>query len=90
MNKAQIVEQLAKQHSVPKTQAESMLNSTLEIIKKSVKKGDMVTLVGFGSFFKAKRKARKGRNPQTGATLKIPASNVPKFRPGMEFKKFVK
>ena len=90
MNKAQIVDQLAKEHSVPKTQAEGMLNSTLDIIKKSVKKGDVVTLVGFGSFYKAKRKARKGRNPQTGAELKIPAHSVPKFRPGMEFKQAVK
>lgn len=90
MNKAQIVDQLAKEHTISKTQAESVLNSTLDIIKKSVKKGDVVTLVGFGSFFKAKRKARKGRNPQTGAELKIPAHNVPKFRPGMEFKKAVK
>ena len=90
MNKAQIVDQLAKEHAVSKTQAEAMINSTLEIIKKSVKKGDVVTLVGFGSFYKAKRKARKGRNPQTGAELKIPAHSVPKFRPGMEFKKAVK
>jgi DNA-binding protein HU-beta len=90
MNKAQIVDQLAKEHTTSKTQAEAMLNSTLEIIKKAVKKGDVVTLVGFGSFYKAKRKARKGRNPQTGAELKIPAHNTPKFRPGQEFKKAVK
>lgn len=90
MNKADIVNQLAKEHTISKTQAESILNSTIDIIKKSVKKGDVVTLVGFGSFFKAKRKARKGRNPQTGAEIKIAAHNVPKFRPGMEFKKVVK
>ena len=90
MNKAQIVEQLAKTHDIPKTQAESMLNSTLDIVKKAVKKGDVVTLVGFGSFYKAKRKARKGRNPQTGKEIKIPAHSVPKFRPGMEFKKMLK
>lgn len=90
MNKAEIVDQLAKDHSVSKIQAETLLNSTLDIIKKSVKKGDVVTLVGFGSFYKAKRKARKGRNPQTGAELKIPAHNIPKFRPGLEFKKSLK
>lgn len=90
MNKAQIVDQLAKNHNVSKTAAEGMLNSTLDIIKKAVKKGDVVTLVGFGTFFKSKRKARTGRNPQTGAALKIPAHNVPKFRPGLEFKKAVK
>ena len=90
MNKAQIVELLAKENTMSKSQAESVLNCTIDIIKKAVKKGDVVTLVGFGSFFKAKRKARMGRNPQTGASLKIPAHNVPKFRPGMEFKKTVK
>ncbi len=90
MNKAQIVDQLAKENEISKAKAEEILNGTLEIIKKSVKKGDVVTLVGFGSFYKAKRKARMGRNPQTGATIKIAASNTPKFRPGMEFKKAVK
>ena len=90
MNKAQIVEQLAKAHEIPKTQAEGILNSTLDIMKKAVKKGDVVTLVGFGSFYKAKRRARKGRNPQTGQEIKIPAHNAPKFRPGMEFKKLVR
>ncbi|MGE3261039.1 MAG: HU family DNA-binding protein [Bacteriovoracia bacterium] len=90
MNKAEIVDQLVKEHPISKNQAESLLNSTMEIIKKSVKKGEVVTLVGFGSFFKAKRKARKGRNPQTGNELKIPAHSIPKFRPGREFKKAVK
>lgn len=90
MNKAQIVELLAKEHEIPKTQAEGILNSTLDIMKKAVKKGDVVTLVGFGSFYKARRRARKGRNPQTGKEIKMPAHNVPKFRPGMEFKKLVK
>jgi DNA-binding protein HU-beta len=90
MNKAQIVEELAKTHALPKAQAENMLNSTLKIIREAVKKGDVVTLVGFGSFYKAKRSARTGRNPQTGATLKIPAHHAPKFRAGMEFKKLVK
>ena len=90
MNKAQIVEELAKEHKMAKTQAEAILNSTVELIKRAVKKGDVVTLVGFGSFYKAKRKARTGRNPQTGKEIKIPAHSVPKFRPGMEFKKSVK
>ena len=90
MNKAQIVDQLAGLHSLPKTQIEAMLNSTLDIVKKAVKKGDVVTLVGFGSFHKTKRKARNGRNPQTGKEIKIPAHNFPKFRPGLEFKKLVR
>ena len=59
-------------------------------IKKAVKKGDDVTLVGFGTFTKSKRKARTGRNPQTGKEIKIPAMTVPKFRAGREFKLFVK
>lgn len=90
MNKAQIVEKLAAEHDIPKTQAEGILNSTIDIIKKAVKKNEVVTLVGFGSFHKVRRKARKGRNPQTGKEIKIPAHNIPKFRPGLEFKKLVK
>ncbi len=90
MNRAELVNQLVKEHNIAKHQAESLLNSTLEIIKKTVKKGEAVTLVGFGSFVKVKRKARMGRNPQTGAELKIPAHSVPKFKPGMEFKKALK
>ena len=90
MNKAQIVDQLANEHTISKTQAEAVLNSTLEIIKKSVKKGDVVTLVGFGSFFKAKRKARKGRNPQTGARITIGETRSPGFVPGINLKKVIK
>jgi DNA-binding protein HU-beta len=90
MNRAELVNQLVKEHNIAKHQAESLLNSTLEIIKKTVKKGEVVTLVGFGSFVKVKRKARMGRNPQTGAELKIPAHSIPKFKPGMEFKKALK
>ncbi len=90
MNKARIVELLATEHKIPKIQAEGILNSTLDIMKTAVKKGDVVTLVGFGSFYKARRRARKGRNPQTEKEIKIPAHNVSKFRPGMEFKNRVK
>ena len=71
MNKAEIVDQLAKEHSVSKTQAEAMLNSTLDIIKKSVKKGDVVTLVGFGSFYKAKRKARNDDEATTECLMGV-------------------
>ena len=66
------------------------MNSSLELIKKSVKKGDDVTLVGFGTFTKSKRKARAGRNPQTGKEIRIPAMTVPKFRAGKEFKNAVR
>lgn len=90
MNKAQLVEQVAKSTSLTKTDVETVLNSSFELIKKSVKKGDDVTLVGFGTFTKSKRKARAGRNPQTGKEIRIPAMTVPKFRAGKEFKSAVR
>jgi DNA-binding protein HU-beta len=73
-----------------KAETERYLEITLDNIKKAVKKGDDVKLVGFGTFTKAKRKARTGRNPQTGKEIKIPATWYPKFRPGAEFKTMVK
>ena len=89
MNKAQLIEIVADHASVTKTDAESIINCCLDSIKKAVKKGDDVTLIGFGTFTKSKRKARLGRNPQTGKEIKIPAMTVPKFRPGREFKEAV-
>ena len=90
MNKTDLVDAIAKNTQLTKTDVESVLNSALENIRKSVKKGDDVTLVGFGTFTKAKRKARAGRNPQTGKEIKIPAMTVPRFRPGKEFKDAVR
>ena len=90
MNKAQLIEAIASATKLTKTDCESVINATLETVKKSVKKGDDVTLIGFGTFTKAKRKARMGRNPQTGKEIKIPAMTVPKFRPGREFKNYVR
>lgn len=90
MNKAELIEQIASSTKTTKAQAEKMLDATMEAIKKSVKKGDDVKLVGFGTFARAKRKARVGRNPQTGKEIKIAACWYPKFRPGAEFKTFVK
>ena len=89
MNKAQLVEQLASEVNITKADCERVLDFTIETIKKSVKKGDDVTLVGFGTFSRVKRKARIGRNPQTGEPLKVPACKVPKFRPGKVFKEFL-
>ncbi|MCB0390656.1 MAG: HU family DNA-binding protein [Bdellovibrionales bacterium] len=86
MNKAQLIEKVAAETQTTKAQTERMLDATIDIIRKSVKKGDEVKLVGFGTFTKAKRKARTGRNPQTGKAIKIPAAWYPKFRPGAEFK----
>ena len=90
MNKAQLIEAVAKATKMTTVDAETVLNTALDTIKKSVKKGDDVTLIGFGTFTKSKRKARMGRNPQTGKEIKIPAMNVPKFRAGREFKDTVK
>jgi DNA-binding protein HU-beta len=90
MNKQQLIEKIAEETKATKAQTEAILNSAFETIKKTVKKGDDVKLVGFGTFTKAKRKARIGRNPQTGKTIKIPAAWAPKFRAGAEFKQMVR
>ncbi len=89
MNKAQLVEQLASQLELTKADCERIIDCTIDVVKKAVKKGDDVTLVGFGTFTKSKRKPRTGRNPQTGAAIKIPACTVPKFRAGKAFKDFL-
>ncbi|MGE4233832.1 MAG: HU family DNA-binding protein [Bacteriovoracia bacterium] len=90
MNKAELIESISKATKLTKVDCEAVLNSAIDSIKKSVKKGDDVTLIGFGTFTRSKRKARMGRNPQTGKEIKIPAMTVPKFRPGREFKNFVR
>lgn len=90
MNKAQLIEAIATECKCSKAQVEAILDATTSHIKKTVKKGNEVKLVGFGTFTKAKRKARIGRNPQTGKAIKIPAAWYPKFRPGAEFKALVK
>lgn len=90
MNKAQLIEAVAKNTKMTKVDVESALNTALDTIKRSVRKGEDVTLIGFGTFTKTKRKARIGRNPQTGKEIKIPAMTVPKFRPGREFKDTVR
>ncbi len=90
MNKAELIESIAKATKMTKVDAEMALSATLDSIKKTVKKGEDVTLIGFGTFTKSKRKARIGRNPQTGKEIKIPAMTVPKFRPGREFKDALK
>ncbi len=90
MNKQQLIEKIATEANCTKAQVENILNCAFENIKKTVKKGDDVKLVGFGTFTKSKRKARMGRNPQTGKAIKIPAAWAPKFRAGAEFKEMVK
>jgi len=89
MNKAELIERVSKDTNFTKTQVENVLNCITEWIKKAIKKDEDVKLVGFGTFTKSKRKARTGRNPQTGAEIKIPATNIPKFKPGKEFKELI-
>ena len=90
MNKQGLVEVMAKASGISKTQANKALNSLTQSITKCLKKGDRTTLVGFGSFSTAKRKARKGVNPQTGKSIQIKARIVPKFSAGQALKDAVK
>jgi DNA-binding protein HU-beta len=87
MTKADIVEKMAKDAKISKAAAGAALNSFTDSVTKALKKKDgKVTLVGFGTFSKTRRKARTGRNPQTGAKIKIKASNTVKFKPGKALK----
>ena len=86
MNKSELIEQIAKSAEISKAAAGRALDATIVAVKTSLKKGNMVTLVGFGSFYVGKRAARSGRNPRTGATIKIKAAKVPKFRAGKGLK----
>lgn len=90
MTKAELVDKMAKASGITKKAAEKALVALLGGIKESLKRGKRVTLVGFGSFSVARRAARNGRNPQTGKPIKIPATKVPKFKPGKELKDAVK
>jgi len=90
MNKAELVEKISKQTAMTKAQVETVLDNLIDTVCKSVKKGEEVKLVGFGTFVKAKRKARTGRNPNTGKEIQIPATWTPKFKPGTDFKNLVK
>lgn len=89
MNKGDLVNEVS-QVLTSKKDAQAAVDGLLGAITKSLKKGDDVTLVGFGTFKVAKRKARTGRNPQTGAEIKIKATKVPKFVPGKALKEAVK
>ena len=89
MNKAQLIDEVAKV-TCSKKEADEAISATLAAIQKALKKGDTVTLVGFGTFKVSKRKARKGRNPQTGKEIKIAAKKVPVFKAGKGFKDAVK
>jgi DNA-binding protein HU-beta len=81
-----MIDQIAKSADVSKAAAGRALDATVAAIKTAMKKGGMVTLVGFGTFYVGKRAARSGRNPRTGASIKIKAARVPKFRAGKALK----
>ena len=89
MNKAELVEAMAKKTNATKKATEESLNALVDVVTKTLKKGDKVQLIGFGTFEVRKRAARKGRNPQTGAEIKIPASKSPAFKAGKALKDVV-
>jgi len=84
MNKAELIAHIADNAEITKTQANASVDAFIEAVTKALKKGDKVTLVGFGTFSVSKRAARMGVNPQTGATIKIKAKKVAKFKAGKE------
>ena len=90
MNKEELVKEVAKKAKVSQKVAADVLSATIDTVQKTVAKGKKVTLVGFGTFEARKRKARTGRNPQTGAAIKIAAKTVPAFSAGKKFKDAVK
>lgn len=89
MNKAELIAAIAKKTGLKNTEAAKAIETVLESVMTSVAKGQDVRLIGFGTFSLTKREVRQGRNPRTGATLKIPATKTPRFRPGKEFKEAV-
>ena len=84
MNKAELIAKIAEDAGITKTQANLTVDAFVDAVTKTLKKGDKVTLVGFGTFSVSKRAARNGRNPQTGAVIKIKAKKVAKFKAGKE------
>jgi DNA-binding protein HU-beta len=86
VNKTELIEHIAKNADISKAAATRALEATIGAVKTTLRKGGTVSLVGFGTFAVGKRAARSGRNPRTGATIKIKAAKVPKFRPGKALK----
>jgi DNA-binding protein HU-beta len=86
MNKAELIESIADSADLSKASAGRALDAAIEAITKALKKGDTITLVGFGTFSVRNRAARMGRNPRTGEEIKIKASKVPGFKPGKALK----
>jgi DNA-binding protein HU-beta len=86
MNKADLIEHIAQQAELSKLAAERAVDALVGAVKTNLRKGQAVTLVGFGTFYPGQRAARTGRNPKTGAALQIAAARVPKFRAGKALK----
>jgi DNA-binding protein HU-beta len=86
MNKNELVSAVADKSGITKTQAADAIDAALDVITSALKSGDEVRLLGFGNFVVADRKATTARNPQTGATVNVPASKAPKFKPGKALK----
>ena len=90
MTKAELIDKVATSTGLSKADATRALDATLNSVRSALKKGQKVTLVGFGTFSVTKRKSRKGRNPRTGAPITIPAAKIPKFSAGKALKDSVK
>ncbi len=90
MTKAELIDKIASGAGLTKSDAAKALDTTIDSIRIAMKKGQKVTLVGFGTFSVSKRKARKGRNPRTGEEIKIPATKAPKFTAGKTLKDAVR
>jgi DNA-binding protein HU-beta len=89
MNKGELIEKVSSSTGSSKADATKSVNAVIENISKALKKGDSVTLVGFGTFSVKKSKSRNGRNPQTGETIKIKAKKTPKFKAGQGLKDLI-
>jgi DNA-binding protein HU-beta len=90
MNKDTMIERIAEDAGINKSQADRALKSMLDSITQTLKSGDKVTLTGFGTFLVSERKTREGRNPKTGETITIPGGNVPRFKAGKSLKDAIK
>ena len=86
MNKAELIDLIAQQAELPKASAARALDAVIEAVQSSLKKGESVSLVGFGTFDVTTREGRTGRNPRTGESIEIKSAKVPKFRPGKALK----
>lgn len=89
MTKAELISAVSEKAGLKKVEAEKAVAAFIASVTETLKKGDKLSLVGFGTFSTAKRAARKGQNPQTGKKINIPAANVPKFKPGKTLKEAV-